>query len=88
LRFFRFFRRLSPERKVACSNHAGRAWELPANWQIYIEFSWSRPAIVRFYEHLSSFYRLILFDKRGTGLSDPVAGMPTMEDRLADMRGV
>jgi class 3 adenylate cyclase len=58
------------------------------SWCSHIEFSWSRPAIVRFYEHLASFSRLILFDKRGTGLSDPVAGVPTMEDRLADMRAV
>jgi len=58
------------------------------SWCSHIEFSWTRPAVVRFYEHLSSFCRLILFDKRGTGLSDPVTGVPTMEDRLDDMRAV
>src|SRR6202050_2913561 len=58
------------------------------SWCSHIEFSWSRPAIVPFYEHLSSCCRLILFDKRGTGLSDPVPGVPTMEDRAAGMRAV
>jgi pimeloyl-ACP methyl ester carboxylesterase len=58
------------------------------SWCSHIEFSWSRPAIVRFYEHLASFCRLVLFDKRGTGLSDPVAGVPTMDDRMDDMRAV
>jgi class 3 adenylate cyclase len=58
------------------------------SWCSHIEFSWSRPAIVRFYEQLASFSRLILFDKRGTGLSDPVSSVPTMDDRLADMRAV
>jgi hypothetical protein len=38
------------------------------SWCSHIEFSWSRPAIVRFYEQLASFCRLVLFDKRGTGL--------------------
>jgi pimeloyl-ACP methyl ester carboxylesterase len=57
-------------------------------WCSHIEFSWSRPAVARFYEHLSSFCRLILFDNRGTGLSDQVAGAPTMEDRLGDIRSV
>jgi pimeloyl-ACP methyl ester carboxylesterase len=58
------------------------------SWCSHVEFSWSRPAVVRFYESLASFCRLILFDKRGTGLSDPVSGVPTMEDRLDDMRAV
>jgi pimeloyl-ACP methyl ester carboxylesterase len=58
------------------------------SWASHIEFSWSRPAVVRFYEHLSSFCRLILFDKRGTGLSDPVLNVPTIEDRMDDMRAV
>ena len=42
----------------------------------------------RFVERLASFSRLILFDKRGTGLSDPVAELPTMEERMDDVRAV
>src|SRR5204863_9417255 len=37
---------------------------------------------------LGSFSRLIRFDKRGTGLSDPVAGIPTLEQRMEDLRAV
>jgi pimeloyl-ACP methyl ester carboxylesterase len=41
-----------------------------------------------FFERLSSFSRLILFDKRGTGLSDPVVDAPTLEQRSDDVRAV
>jgi pimeloyl-ACP methyl ester carboxylesterase len=42
----------------------------------------------RLVERLASVSRLILFDKRGTGLSDPVAELPTMEERMDDVRAV
>ena len=58
------------------------------SWCSHVEVSWDRPAIARFYEHLSSFCRLVLFDKRGTGLSDPVSSVPTMEERMDDIRAV
>jgi class 3 adenylate cyclase len=58
------------------------------SWASHIEFSWDNPTIARFYEHLASFCRLVLFDKRGTGLSDPVTGIPTIEDRMDDIRAV
>ncbi len=41
-----------------------------------------------FYEKLASFSRLILFDKRGTGLSDYGGGFPTLETRMEDVRAV
>ena len=44
--------------------------------------------IARFLEKLASFSRLILFDKRGTGLSDPVAAPAPLEDRIDDVRAV
>jgi class 3 adenylate cyclase len=58
------------------------------SWASHIEFSWDNPTIARFYEHLASFCRLVLFDKRGTGLSDPTTGIPTIEDRMDDIRAV
>jgi pimeloyl-ACP methyl ester carboxylesterase len=58
------------------------------SWCSHAEFSWSNPTIARFYERLSSFCRLVLFDKRGTGSSDPIVGVPTMEDRTDDIRAV
>jgi pimeloyl-ACP methyl ester carboxylesterase len=51
---------------------------------------WEIEPIERFYRRLASFSRLILFDKRGTGLSDRVApdDLPTLEIRMDDMRAV
>ena len=42
-------------------------------WVSNVEESWDEPLLARFLERLASFSRLILFDKRGTGLSDPVS---------------
>jgi len=51
---------------------------------------WEGSHARRFLERLASFSRLILFDKRGTGLSDPVqiADLPTLEQRMDDLRAV
>ena len=54
----------------------------------HVELQWEAPAFARFFERISSFSRLILFDKRGTGLSDPVAEVPTLEQRVDDVRAV
>ena len=54
----------------------------------HLEMGWELPAQARFLERLASFARLILFDKRGTGLSDPVDGVPTLEQRMDDVRAV
>jgi class 3 adenylate cyclase len=52
-----------------------------------LELQWEDPAERRYYERLSSFCRLIMFDKRGTGLSDRVA-VATLEERMDDLRAV
>jgi class 3 adenylate cyclase len=49
---------------------------------------WESRLYARFLERLASFSRLIIFDKRGTGLSDPVEGAPTLEERMDDVRAV
>jgi pimeloyl-ACP methyl ester carboxylesterase len=56
-------------------------------WVSHIEAAWEEPTLARFFERLASFSRLILFDKRGTGLSDRVAesDLPTLEMRVADV---
>ena len=54
----------------------------------HVELQWEAPAFARFFERISSFSRLILFDKRGTGLSDPVAEVPTLEQWVDDVRAV
>jgi pimeloyl-ACP methyl ester carboxylesterase len=54
----------------------------------HIEFCWAHPAIKSFYDRVASFARLVLFDKAGTGLSDPVSDIPTLEDRAAEVEAV
>jgi pimeloyl-ACP methyl ester carboxylesterase len=51
-------------------------------------YGWESPRWRDFYERLASFSRLILFDKRGTGLSDYSGGFPTLETRMEDVRAV
>jgi len=53
-----------------------------------IEMMWENPLLARFLRRLASFSRLIVFDKRGTGLSDRVAELPTLEQRMDDVRAV
>jgi pimeloyl-ACP methyl ester carboxylesterase len=59
-------------------------------WVSHLEYFWNEPAFARFLTRLSSRARLILFDKRGTGLSDPVpiSQLPSLEQRLDDVRAV
>ena len=54
-----------------------------------LEHAWEGPA-ADFFRELASFSRLILFDKRGTGLSDRVPNerLPTLEERMDDVRAV
>jgi pimeloyl-ACP methyl ester carboxylesterase/class 3 adenylate cyclase len=54
----------------------------------HLDLQWTDPRIARFLQKLASFSRLIMFDKRGTGLSDPVAGPAPLEDRMDDVRAV
>ncbi|KAA1416886.1 adenylate/guanylate cyclase domain-containing protein [Nocardioides humilatus] len=54
----------------------------------HVELIWEIPTAVHILERLSTFARLILFDKRGSGLSDPVVGAPTLEERMDDVRAV
>ncbi len=54
----------------------------------HLEVQWEFPPLASFLNRLASFSRLILFDKRGTGLSDRVAALPTLEQRMDDVRAV
>ena len=55
-----------------------------------IEVQWELPDFSRFIQRLASFSRLVMFDKRGTGLSDrvPTSELPTLEERMDDVRAV
>jgi pimeloyl-ACP methyl ester carboxylesterase len=59
-------------------------------WISHIEHMWEEPRLARFLDRLASFARLIVLDKRGTGLSDPVPldRLPTLEERMDDLRAV
>jgi len=59
-------------------------------WVSHVELAWEEPTLARFLYRLASFSRLIVFDKRGTGLSDRVspAALPSLEDRMDDLRAV
>lgn len=57
-------------------------------WISHLDYFWTDPSFARFLRRLASFSRLILFDKRGTGLSDRVADLPTLEQRMDDVRAV
>jgi pimeloyl-ACP methyl ester carboxylesterase len=54
----------------------------------HLDLYWESPRLARGLGRLSSFARLILFDKRGTGLSDRMGAMPTLEERMDDVRAV
>ncbi len=59
-------------------------------WVSHLEYFWEEPHFAAFLNRLASFSRLILFDKRGTGLSDrvPLSELPTLEQRMEDVHAV
>lgn len=59
-------------------------------WVSHVEAMWEEPTHEAFLRRLATFSRLILFDKRGTGLSDRVSidRLPSLEDRMDDVRAV
>lgn len=87
-----------PETKYAKSGDVSIAYQVigdgpqdlvyVSGWVSHLEYAWEEPSIAHFYQRLASFSRLILFDKRGTGLSDRVPYFPTMEQRMDDVRAV
>jgi class 3 adenylate cyclase len=60
---------------------------IPA-WLSHLEVAWENPLYARFMNRLTSFARVVTFDKRGTGLSSRVARVPDLETRLDDARAV
>src|SRR4029450_1357246 len=77
---------MAPETRYAMSGDINIAYQVIGNgprdlilvpgWVSNIEVLWDEPIVARFLRRLASFSRLILFDKRGTGLSDRLAGLP------------
>ena len=87
-----------PETRYARSGEVNIAYQVVGDGPIdlvfvpgfisHLDLQWADPRIARFLNKLASFSRLIMFDKRGTGLSDPVAGPAPLEDRMDDVRAV
>src|SRR5256714_3200617 len=61
---------------------------LVMGWVSHLAYVWELPAMSAFLNRLASFSRLILFDKRGCGMSDRVHPLPTLEQRMDDVRAV
>ena len=59
-------------------------------WVSHLEYFWTEPRFARFLHHLGTVSRVILLDKRGTGLSDrvPLDQLPTVEQRMEDVHAV
>src|SRR6267143_5808831 len=89
-----------PETRYARSGDVNIAYQVTGDgpidlvyvmgWVSNLEAFWQEPSVARFFYRLASFSRLILFDKRGTGLSDrvPINELPTLETRMDDVRAV
>ena len=89
---------MTPDTHYAHSGDVNIAYQVIGNgprdlilvpgWMSNIEVLWEEPIVARFLRRLASFSRLILFDKRGTGLSDRLTDLPDLETRMDDVRAV
>jgi class 3 adenylate cyclase len=89
---------MQPETRYARSGEVNIAYQVVGEGPLdlvlvpgfvsHLDLNWTDPALARFLEHLASFSRLILFDKRGTGVSDPVPRPAPLEERMDDVRAV
>jgi len=87
-----------PETRYARSGDVHVAYQVHGNGPVDLVFvpgfvsnlavMWERPSYARFLTRLGTFSRVIHFDKRGTGLSDRVTDIPTLEQRMDDVRAV
>jgi class 3 adenylate cyclase len=57
-------------------------------WVSQVEYLWAEPSLERVMARLTQFARVITFDRRGSGLSDPFFGAPTLEDQMDDVLAV
>ena len=90
--------RVGPETRYALSGDVHIAYQVVGDgpfdlifvpgFVTHMELQWRLPDMGDFLRDLGSFSRLIRFDKRGTGMSDPVSGAPSLETRMDDVRAV
>jgi pimeloyl-ACP methyl ester carboxylesterase len=89
---------LKPETRYARSGDVNIAYQVFGagqrdlvfipGWVSNVEMFWEEPQVARFFERLGAFSRVIILDKRGTGLSDRIVDMPSLETRMDDVRAV
>jgi class 3 adenylate cyclase len=86
-----------PEIRYARSGNVSIAYQVVGDgpsdlvfvpWMMNLAWAWEQPLFSAFCQRLASFSRLILLDKRGTGLSDRPQELPTLETRMDDIRAV
>jgi pimeloyl-ACP methyl ester carboxylesterase/class 3 adenylate cyclase len=87
-----------PETRYAKSGHTYIAYQVMGNGPLdlvlvpgfitHLDMQLEQPLYASFMARLASFCRLIRFDKRGTGLSDRLSAIPTLEERMDDVRAV
>ena len=89
---------MQPETRYARSGDLSIAYQVVGDgpldlvfvpgWVSHLDCGWENPRGAEFARRLASFSRLILFDKRGSGLSDRMPGVATLEERMDDVRAV
>src|SRR5207253_2306784 len=89
---------MRPETKYARSGDVHIAYQVAGegpidllfvpSWISQAEQYWEEPTVARFFERLTAFSRLIMFDRRGTGMSDPLPRAPTLEEQIDDVVAV
>jgi class 3 adenylate cyclase len=89
---------MPPQTRYARSGDIGIAYQVYGEGEMdlvlafpflsHLDLMWESPALARFLRRLGSFARVLVFDRRGVGLSDPVAAPPTLEERMDDVRAV
>jgi class 3 adenylate cyclase len=57
-------------------------------WMSHLDLQWTDAALARMFERVSGFCRLLIYDKAGTGVSDPITHVATLEERVEDVRVV
>jgi pimeloyl-ACP methyl ester carboxylesterase len=89
---------VAPETRYAYSDELAIAYQVVGEGEMdvvlafpfvsHLDLVWESPPITHFVERLSAFARVILFDRRGVGLSDPLSAPATLEERMDDVRAV
>jgi class 3 adenylate cyclase len=89
---------MAPETRYARSGELHIAYQVVGDgpidlvyvpsWISQVEHYWEEPIVARYFHRLATFSRLIMFDRRGSGLSDPVSRAPTLEEQMDDVVAV